>query len=38
MRFGDDSCIDQDGAGHLPQWEQAEKFNALIDAFVGDVK
>lgn len=27
-----------DGAGHLPQWEQAEKFNALIDAFVGDMK
>jgi pimeloyl-ACP methyl ester carboxylesterase len=27
-----------DGAGHLPQWEQPEKFNALIDAFVGDVK
>ncbi|MCG6204876.1 alpha/beta hydrolase [Rhodopseudomonas sp. HC1] len=23
-----------DGAGHLPQWEQADRFDALIDAFV----
>ena len=23
-----------EGAGHLPQWEQADTFNALIDAFV----
>ena len=23
-------------AGHIPQWEQAEKFNALLDAFVTD--
>ncbi|MGP9812345.1 alpha/beta fold hydrolase [Rhodopseudomonas sp. NSM] len=26
-----------DGAGHLPQWEQAELFNALLDQFVTDV-
>jgi pimeloyl-ACP methyl ester carboxylesterase len=25
-----------DNAGHLPQWEQAEKFNALMDAFVSE--
>jgi pimeloyl-ACP methyl ester carboxylesterase len=27
-----------DGAGHLPQWEQPAQFDALIEAFVGDVK
>ena len=26
-----------DGAGHLPQWEQPEKFDALIAAFVSEV-
>jgi len=25
------------GAGHLPQWEQPEKFNALIETFVNEV-
>ncbi|MFC0241984.1 alpha/beta fold hydrolase [Rhodopseudomonas telluris] len=25
-----------DGAGHLPQWEQADRFNALLDAFVAE--
>jgi pimeloyl-ACP methyl ester carboxylesterase len=25
-----------DNAGHLPQWEQADKFNALMDAFVSE--
>jgi pimeloyl-ACP methyl ester carboxylesterase len=25
-----------EGAGHLPQWEQAERFDALIDAFVAE--
>jgi pimeloyl-ACP methyl ester carboxylesterase len=25
------------GAGHLPQWEQAERFDALLDQFVTDV-
>jgi pimeloyl-ACP methyl ester carboxylesterase len=24
------------GAGHVPQWEQAETFNALLDAFASD--
>ena len=24
------------GAGHIPQWEQAEAFNALLEAFVAD--
>jgi pimeloyl-ACP methyl ester carboxylesterase len=24
------------GAGHIPQWEQAETFNALLDAFAND--
>lgn len=24
-------------AGHLPQWEQPERFDALLDAFVGEV-
>jgi pimeloyl-ACP methyl ester carboxylesterase len=23
-------------AGHIPQWEQAETFNALLGAFVND--
>jgi pimeloyl-ACP methyl ester carboxylesterase len=23
-------------AGHLPQWEQPETFNALMDAFVSE--
>ncbi|MCO5131000.1 MAG: alpha/beta hydrolase [Xanthobacteraceae bacterium] len=27
-----------DDAGHLPHWEQADKFNALIGAFVDDVQ
>ncbi|WP_420131194.1 alpha/beta fold hydrolase [Rhodopseudomonas sp.] len=26
-----------EGAGHLPQWEQADRFNALLDAFVAEV-
>jgi len=26
------------GAGHAPQWEQAEAFNALIDAFAEDCR
>lgn len=26
-----------DDAGHLPQWEQAERFNALLDQFVAEV-
>ncbi|WP_022723822.1 alpha/beta fold hydrolase [Rhodopseudomonas sp. B29] len=25
-----------EGAGHLPQWEQAERFNALLEAFVSE--
>jgi pimeloyl-ACP methyl ester carboxylesterase len=25
------------GAGHAPHWEQAEEFNGLLAAFVGDV-
>lgn len=25
-----------EGAGHLPQWEQAERFNTLLDAFVAE--
>jgi pimeloyl-ACP methyl ester carboxylesterase len=25
-----------DDAGHIPQWEQPEKFNAMLDAFVGE--
>lgn len=25
-------------AGHAPQWEQPERFNALLDAFVSDVE
>ncbi len=25
-----------EGAGHLPQWEQPERFDALIDAFVAE--
>ena len=24
------------GAGHIPQWEQTENFNALLDAFAND--
>jgi pimeloyl-ACP methyl ester carboxylesterase len=24
------------GAGHIPQWEQPDKFNALLEAFVAD--
>lgn len=27
-----------DGAGHLPQWEQPEKFDALIEAFVSEME
>jgi pimeloyl-ACP methyl ester carboxylesterase len=26
------------GAGHTPQWEQPEKFNALLEAFVADCR
>lgn len=26
------------GAGHLPHWEQPEKFNALLEAFLDEVK
>jgi pimeloyl-ACP methyl ester carboxylesterase len=25
-----------DSAGHIPQWEQPDKFNALLEAFVAD--
>lgn len=27
-----------EGAGHLPHWEQPDKFNALLEAFMGEVQ